>query len=169
ACHFRCNARGVKGLRIDVMGRMRGMEDFPALWERRTEVDLPGVGRVWVMALEDLVRAKKTQRDKDWPMIRRLVEADFHRQGLQAPADRIRFYLSECRTPEILQSLSENYPELTGEMAKRRPLLKVVLGRDLTEVARLLRAEEDREKEQDRQYWTPLKAELERWRRRRKP
>lgn len=29
--------------------------------------------------------------------------------------------------------------------------------------------EEDREKEQDRQYWTPLKAELERWRHRRRP
>jgi hypothetical protein len=27
-------------------------------------------------ALDDL-QAKKTQRDKDWPMVRRLIEADF--------------------------------------------------------------------------------------------
>ena len=29
------------------------------------------------MALEDLVSAKKTQRDKDWPMLRRLVDASY--------------------------------------------------------------------------------------------
>lgn len=168
ACHFRCNARGVKGLRVDVMGKMRGVEDFRALWERRAEIELPGVGRVSVMALEDLVRAKKTQRDKDWPMIRRLVDADLHRHGLQAPADRIRFWLSECRTPEILLSLSETYPNLAREIAAHRTLLAAALEKDAAALARLLRAEEDREKELDRQYWMPLKAELERWRRERK-
>jgi len=30
-------------------------------------------------AIEDLVKAKKTQRDKDWPMIRRLIEASGRR------------------------------------------------------------------------------------------
>jgi len=28
-----------------------------------------------ILGIEDLVKAKKTQRDKDWPMIRRLVDA----------------------------------------------------------------------------------------------
>ena len=55
--------------------------DFDELWERREEIDLPAVGRIAVMAIEDLVRAQRTQRDKDWPMIRRLLEADFHRRA----------------------------------------------------------------------------------------
>jgi hypothetical protein len=42
------------------------------------------------MNIEDLVRAKKTQRDKDWPMIRALVEAHFAR-----PRD-VRFWLREA-------------------------------------------------------------------------
>jgi hypothetical protein len=34
-------------------------------------------GPIEVLSLPDLVTAKKTQRDKDWPMITRLVEADY--------------------------------------------------------------------------------------------
>ncbi len=76
ACHFRCHAPGAERLRIDLMSRMRGCDDFESLWQRRTVVQLPGVGEVGVLSLPDLVKAKKTQREKDWPMIRRLIEAD---------------------------------------------------------------------------------------------
>ena len=168
ACHFRCTAPGVEGLRVDVMGRLRGVEDFTGLWERRVEIDLLEVGRVTVMAVEDLVVAKKTQRDKDWPMIRRLVEADFYREGLKAPADKLQFWLAECRTPEILHALSEEYPEFTLEKAEKRPLLRAALTGDIAEIDRMLREEEDRERELDRQYWAPLVKELEEWRHRRK-
>ena len=168
ACHFRCNAPGVEGLRIDVMGKLRGVADFSALWERRVEIDLPEVGQVTAMALEDLVRAKKTQRDKDWPMIRRLIEADFYRQGPHAPVDRVKFWLAECRTPEILQAIAEDSPELAREMAESRPLLNSVLSGNLSEITGMLRREEDRERELDRQYWAPLREELEAWRRERR-
>jgi hypothetical protein len=36
AVHFRCAAPAADGLRVDVMTRMRGVDDFPRLWERRT-------------------------------------------------------------------------------------------------------------------------------------
>ena len=168
ACHFRCNAPGLEGLRIDVMGKQRGVADFPELWKRRVEIDLTGVGRVPVMALEDLVRGKKTQRDKDWPMIRRLIEADFYRQGIDAPAASVRFWLAECRTPEILQTLSGKYPELTRETAARRPLLNIVLAGNLPEVSRMLREEEEEERKLDREYWASLSKDLEAWRRERR-
>jgi hypothetical protein len=167
ACHFRCQAPETEGLRIDVMGRWRGMGEFSELWERRVEIDLPEVGRVAVMAVEDLVRSKKTQRDKDWPMIRRLLEVDFYRHGLDASEAKVRFWLAECRTPEILQTLAEKYPEPTRELAARRPLFNSALAGDLVAVARMLREEEDQERDLDRQYWAPLKEELECWRRRR--
>lgn len=165
ACHFRCHAPEAEGLRIDVMGRWRGVGNFSELWERRVELNLPEVGRVAVMAVGDLVKSKKTQRDKDWPMIRRLLEVDFYRHGLDASEAKVRFWLAECRTPEILQTLAENYPEFTREMTGQRPLLSAIIAKDMISVAHMLREEEDQERELDRQYWTPLKQELERWRR----
>jgi hypothetical protein len=70
AVHFRCQDPEALGMRIDVMTRMRGLEPFPKLWARRTTIELPDGTRCQVMSLPDLVQAKKTQRDKDWPMRR---------------------------------------------------------------------------------------------------
>jgi hypothetical protein len=39
AVHFRCHHPEAAGLRVDVMARMRGVEPFPALWERRTTLE----------------------------------------------------------------------------------------------------------------------------------
>jgi hypothetical protein len=62
ACHFRCRATGLHGLRIDLMSRMRGVDPFSKLWARREEFELPGVGRV------------ATQRDKLRDLARRHPE-----------------------------------------------------------------------------------------------
>ena len=84
------------------------------VWVRRVELDLADVGRVSVMALADLVRSKKTQRDKDWPMVRRLVEADFHRWGADPSPDQVRFWLAESRTPQMLAELERWRRERRG-------------------------------------------------------
>ncbi len=76
-------------LRVDVMARMRGVAPFPELWARRTTVETTD-GSIDVMSLPDLVQAKKTQRDKDWPMIRRLVDRNyFETAKRQRPANRL--------------------------------------------------------------------------------
>jgi hypothetical protein len=46
-----------------------------------------------------------------------------------------------------------------------RPALRAALRDDEQRTARLLREEEDRERDQDRHYWAPLRAEREHWRR----
>ena len=89
-------------MRIDVMTRMRGVDSFSKLWERRNSVELPDGTPCEVMSLPDLVQAKKTQRDKDWPMLRRLLEADYFRQRSTPSARQVRFWLRELRTPELL-------------------------------------------------------------------
>jgi len=38
AVHFRCQAPGVEGMRVDVMSKMRGVDPFETLWERRTTI-----------------------------------------------------------------------------------------------------------------------------------
>ncbi len=164
ACHFGCRAPGVEGLRIDVMGKMRGVRSFSRLWLRREEFNLGGAGRIPVMSLQDLVAAKKTQRDKDWPMIRRLVEADIHRARTRVPGSRVLFWLAECRTPELLVALAGRYSRLARRQAKQRPLLKVAVREDTPAVVRLLAAEQRQIQTIDKKYWTPLRKELERWR-----
>ena len=101
-CHFRCQREDLMGLRIDIMGVMRGVDSFPELWKRREEIELPEIGKVAVMGLSDLVKAKKTQRDKDWPMIRRMIEADIYKSSDDPSPDKVCFWLTECRTPELL-------------------------------------------------------------------
>ena len=71
AVHFRCQHAEAMGMRVDVMTRMRGVAPFPTLWARRNSIELPDGTCCDVMSLPDLVQAKKTQRDKDWPMVRR--------------------------------------------------------------------------------------------------
>jgi hypothetical protein len=171
ACHFRCYAEGLLDLRLDVMGRMRGTEDFEALWARRNDVAIEGGLSVPVLSLPDLVRTKKTQRDKDWPMIRRLVEADKAQAGLssQRPSDeRIVFWFLECRTPELLTELAGLYPSVAAEAATCRPLLREAMTGNADALAAALRREEDEERARDRAYWAPLLAQLRAWRQRRR-
>ena len=72
AVHFRCGRGDVAGLRIDLMSVLRGVDDFETVWDRRTILEIAGEV-IDVMSIRDLVLAKKTQRDKDWPMIQRLM------------------------------------------------------------------------------------------------
>lgn len=162
ACHFRCRRKEVAGLRIDVMTRMRDAAPFAILWRRRNEVRIAGLGSVPVIALEDLVRIKKTQRDKDWLMLRRLVEADIMGRRWEADARRARYWLTEARTPALLVELARRYPALARQVSTRRPAARAALGRSEEAVARALLAEERAERVKDRRYWAPLRRELER-------
>ncbi len=164
ACHFRCLAPGLRKLRVDVMGRMRGAAAFPALWKRRTRLPLPGGGHADVVSLKDLVRIKKTQRDKDWLMIRGLLEADIAR-GLRAGnLANLPFWLLEARTTSTLLELVRRYPRDTRRLAVRRPALRAALRGDAGRCDALLGKEEAAERRLDRRYWAPLRAELENWR-----
>ena len=102
-------------------------------------------------------------------MIRRLIEAHIYNAHDDPPDDDVYFWFAECRTPELLVLLAEKYPEIAARISKKRPLLSPAIEGDQAEVRRLLRDEEDREREADRSYWEPLKKQLEEWRLRREP
>jgi len=161
AVHFRCQHSDAKDIRVDIMAKLRGMDDFGGLWERRTTLT-SGDGTAYEMlSPDDLVQAKKTQRDKDWVMLRRLVEVYYVQNRRSKAQDKIRFWLKELRTPELLLEAAAAQPKLSRELAGERPLLTPALARDHSEVARLLAEEELALREKDRLYWIPLKAELE--------
>ena len=165
AVHFRCRHPHAARMRVDVMSKMRGVDPFEKLWKRRTTIALPDGTRCDLLSLPDLVQAKKTQRDKDWPMIRRLVEAHYFEHHASATHPQVRFWMRELRTPELLIPLAARYPEVCRRLAAKRPLLADAGRGDATILARALFDEETAERARDRLYWLPLRAELERLRR----
>lgn len=118
-----------------------------------------------VLGLEDLVRSKKTQRDKDWPMLRRLVEVNYDSNFASPTAPRVEFWLRELRTPEILAECAGSFTDEARRLAPERPLLLEAISGDLEAIRASLRAEEVHERDSDRKYWAPLRSELEAMRR----
>jgi hypothetical protein len=166
ACHFRVHIPEAEGIRLDIMSVMHGCESFEQLWKRRRTLKLPGVGQIHLLALSDLVQAKKTQRDKDWPMVRRLIEVDFHNRPRRPPRGQIQFWLREARTPLLLVELCRRYPGSARRVANARPAVRWAFEGDVPKIEAALRAEEDSLRADDRAYWQPLRAELRTWRRR---
>ncbi len=165
AIHFRC---GTSGLRVDVMSNMRGVDPFPELWERRATLAIPHLSdlplEIDVMALPDLVASKKTQRDKDWPMIRRLLEANYFEFREQPTPARVDFWLRELRTAELLAECVGLFPQDAARIESERLVLAAARTRDLRALERELAGEQEAERERDRVYWQPLRAELGRLR-----
>ena len=165
AVHFRTRHPEAAGFRIDVMSRMREVESFPRLWERRTSFALPAVGDVDALSLPDLVASKKTQRDKDWVMLRRLVEASYVRDSSAATSEQVAFWLDELRTPELLVACAAAFPEDAARSAEKRAATAAAIRGEGDAVRAALAEEEARERALDREYWAPLRTELEEMRR----
>ena len=164
AVHFRCAHPDAAGMRIDVIAVMRGVDSFDALWERRTTVDV-GPGESYeVIGLQDLVRSKKTQRDRDWPMIRRLIEAHYVANREHPTPAQVEFWLLESRTPAMLRDVAAAHAPLLRRVLPARPFLSALEAMDDAALERALEAEEEKEREADRAYWKPLREELERLR-----
>jgi hypothetical protein len=169
AIHFRCHAEGCENMRIDVMAKMRGVEHFDQLWPRRTTLEDESGLHVELMSLPDLVTAKKTQRDKDWPMIRRLVEANYAQHRDAPSLEQLQFWLMEARTDAILVELATRFPEAAASAAGRRPLVADAIAGDCEALRRALADEQEAVRIADENYWEPLKRELEQLRHRKPP
>ncbi len=161
AIHFRCHHPDVTGLRIDVMSKMRSCDPFEQLWQRRTTIEDTQANATYeVLAIEDLVRAKKTQRDKVWPMIRRLVEAHYDENREIANRAMVHFWFRESRTPSMLMELIRQFPEEVASAVSERPWLGEIVTLDNKQIENFLREEEDIQRQADEAYWKPLKEEL---------
>lgn len=155
-------------MRIDVMAVMRGVDPFDALWDRRTTFLLADGEEIDALSLPDLVQSKKTQRDKDWVMLKRLMEAHYFQHRDQAESSQVRFWCEELRTPSLIVELANDHGAEAGAMAARRPLLLFARTEALQALEKALIEEEGVEQERDRAYWAPLRGELEEIRRTRR-
>ena len=161
--HFRCHHVEAIGMRVDVMTKMRGVDPFPKIWSRRTTIVIND-DAIDLMSLPDLVQAKKTQRDKDWPMLRRLIEVNYFENRESPTREQIRFWFLELRTPDLLIELASEQGRIPAQLRRQRPLLELATTSTKSLLVDALIEEEQREREADRQYWVPLKKELERLR-----
>ena len=164
AVHFRCHHPEVENMRLDVMAVLRNAPPFNGLWKRRTTITLTDNESYDLISLPDLVQVKKTQRDKDWFMLGRLVEAHYFNCCNKPSARMIAFWLKEMRAETLLISLTRRYPKQTAAIMRKRPLLIFALRGDEAGLARALKQEEEVERRADRLYWAPLKKYLERLR-----
>jgi hypothetical protein len=164
ALHFRCRHEEAAGLRIDIMSHYRCGPPFEELWQRRTTIEVDAE-KIDLLSLPDLVAAKKTQRDKDWPMIGRLVERSYFESVRATSEDQIEFLFSELRSPDLLVELAARFATTAQRLAQERNAIAAAISADRDAVAKLLAEEENEERRKDREYWQPLKAELEQLRR----
>ncbi|GAB4180887.1 MAG: hypothetical protein Fur0032_21900 [Terrimicrobiaceae bacterium] len=118
-----------------------------------------------LLAVPDLVNAKKTQREKDWPVIAALVEGHFQAFQCHPTGERIAFWLGESRSAERLMDLAAQFPADAVRWKDARPLLALAIAGDLVGLREAFDAEVRAEKEKDRIYWEPLKREMEAFRR----
>lgn len=165
AVHFRCQGGNADGLRVDVMTRLRDLPDFGVLWARRTTIR-DEIGEAFeLLSVADLVQAKKTQSEKDWPMIDALIEGHYRALGREPTSERVAFWLAESRTSERLISLAQRFPNEAQAQSSQRPLLRLAISGESERLREALDAEARAEQAKDRAYWAPLKAEFEAFRR----
>ncbi|MEO7685208.1 MAG: hypothetical protein ABIU86_14860 [Gemmatimonadaceae bacterium] len=94
-------------------------------------------------------------------MVRRLVEANYFAFRDEPTPERVRFWLLELRTPELLMEAVGTHSIEAAKHAQMRGAVQAATSGTLDKVQNELAAEEARERELDRNYWAPLRAELE--------
>ncbi len=79
----------------------------------------------------------------------------------QREPERIRFWLRELRTAELLIEVVQSYPGEAESTGRERAAVRFAIGANQGAVEVELATEESRERELDRAYWAPLRQELE--------
>lgn len=94
-------------------------------------------------------------------MIRRLIEAHYFQNQTKPKPAQIQFWFQELRTPELLVELAQRHPRICRRLIKQRPLLAHAPSGKTAELEQALWREESAERQRDREYWLPLRRELE--------
>ncbi|MGA2557772.1 MAG: hypothetical protein ABSG04_16000 [Verrucomicrobiota bacterium] len=97
-------------------------------------------------------------------MIRRLMEAHYFSHRGKPSAAQIDFWLRELRTPELLMEVARANAAFCRRLMATRPLLAHAAAGNAAALEKSLDEEEAAERQRDKEYWLPLRAELEKLR-----
>lgn len=95
-------------------------------------------------------------------MLARLLETDYLTHRENTTESQILLWLNELRSPQFLVEAAGLFAEEAERSAADRPLLRDAISGDEEALRRGLLLEELAERDADRGYWAPLRAELER-------
>ena len=93
-------------------------------------------------------------------MVRRLIEVNYFENRENPTREQVRFWFLELRTSDLLIELAQSEGRIPAHLCRKRPLLELALTGGSSSLADALLAEEQKEREADRQYWAPLKKSL---------
>jgi hypothetical protein len=147
------------------MSNLRDLPGFEEFWSRCTSLESEAGGEIHLLSIPDLVNAKKTQREKGWPVTEAFVRAHYDALKFHPTAERLEFWLLESRATERLIELCSCLPEEADWLLGERPLLALAIESKQLGLREELDAERRREQDKDRLYWEPLKREMEEFRR----
>jgi len=75
--------------------------------------------------------------------------------------------MRELRTPALLMELTEAHHDIARRLEHTRPAIAAAITCDMDSVNLALAVEEHEERRKDREFWRPLKLEIEQFRRER--
>jgi hypothetical protein len=160
--HFLLGRQGGAPVYLDVMGRPPDAPPF-AVSLRRAERGRTPWGVVPIVAIEDLVEMKKTDRPEDYDVVSRLARIRLERET--APSARlVRWALANAWTSQDVLAILERYGSLLKSLPHRLRRLYEQSVRDpdgaRESLDRLLWARRMRAMLRRRRYWRRLLAEL---------
>jgi hypothetical protein len=94
-------------------------------------------------------------------MLRRLIEGNYFANRENPSKEQIRFWFLELRTPDLLIELAKTKGRIPDYLRRKRRVLDLVARGNRSLLESALVEEEQEEREADREYWMPLKKELE--------
>jgi len=92
------------------------------------------------------------------------VEAHYFENEAAPNSDQIDFGFWELRTPVLLIDSAGKWPDSAQLQSSARPLITLATSGDETALDTALHQEEQTERLRDKEYWLPLKHELEKMR-----
>lgn len=153
---------------LDILGRPPRVKGFRTARKDALPIRWHGVS-VPIIDVFRLVATKKTDREKDYVVIRSLVEMVFH-QAARTSGDRERtagWLARESRNPAHLLAIARRWPG--GKRAllqSRRPAAVLAAnGAPPNDIEQALAIEMKRLQAKSRDYWRPFLRELRRMRR----
>jgi hypothetical protein len=169
--HFVVPNGGGGRLYLDVMGRPPRVGSFDAAARRANRVRTPW-GRLTVVAIEDLVELKKTNRPADYDVITRLALLRLNEEASPRPRT-LRWALEHVFNPDDLWAIVTRHGSaLGGRLPVPAARLRAAWRRgeeptadEMSRAGEELARRAHRLQDRGRRYWMPVIAELRRLRR----
>jgi len=168
--HFRFKYQG-RDFCIDILGKPPRVSGFSSARKKAECIEWHGLN-VPVLDIPRLVATKKTDREKDYPVIQLLGEMVFgqarRRKAVRESA--MSWLARESRNSGHLRTIARNWEggKETLFKSKRPAAILAAEGASVIIIQEELNTEKERLKEKNREYWRPLISELRQLKRRQK-